>query len=115
MSAEKKPKTIEQLLEKARNRAEGYGDLYGRKETADDFLKTTYASMYEDVPKELTSVAERDAWIKRTDEYKNAISRKRDAYAAWKTAETYMKLLLTEAEVWRSKEATARTMDHAHR
>lgn len=104
---------IDQKLEEARKRSENYGYLYGRKETADDYVKTTYAKLYEDAPS--GSVAERDAWVKRQDEYVNSISRKRDAYAAWKTAETYMKILLVEAECWRTEQANNRYMDKAHR
>ena len=105
---------IDRLLEKARGKAEDYGELYGNKETADDYLKTTYAMLYEEIPSICSSVAERDAWIKRQPAYTAAIERKKDAYAAWKTAETFMKLLLTEAEVWRSKEASSRWIDKGH-
>ena len=59
-------------------------------------------------------MAERDSWVKRQPAYQDAIERKRDAYADWKTAETYMKLLLAEVEVWRSKQANNRLMDRAH-
>ncbi len=104
---------IEKRLEEARGRAENYGYLYGRKETADDHVKTTYAILYEDCPD--GSVAERDAWVKRQEDYKNAISRKRDAYAAYKTAETYLRILLVEAECWRTEQANNRYMDKAHR
>ena len=104
---------IEQKLGQARERSEGYGELYGRKETADDFLKLTYATLYEDAPE--GSVAERDAWVRRQQAYRDAISRKRDAYAKWKSAETYMKILFTEAEVWRTQQANDRAMDRAHR
>ena len=104
---------IERLLEKARGNANGYGELYGNKETADDFLKTSYAILYEEAPE--GSVAERDSWVKRQPEYTVAVERKRDAYTAWKTAETYMKLLFAEAEVWRTKQANDRFMDKAHR
>lgn len=107
---------IDEKLAEARRRADNYGYLYGRKETADDYLKTTYAMLYEDCKKKLPSgsVAERDAWIRSQDEYRNAIERKMDAYTAWKTAETYMRLLLTEAEVWRTEQANNRYMDKAH-
>ena len=104
---------IERTLQKARENAKGYGELYGAKETADDFLKTTYAMLYEDAPD--GTVGERDSWVKRQPAYTAAIERKRDAYASWKTAETYMKLLLSEVEVWRSKQATNRMIDGAHR
>ena len=106
---------IDALLEKARSKAENYGELYGLKETADDYVKTTYAMLYEEIPSHLGSVAERDAWVKRQPAYTTAIERKKDAYQNWKTAETYMKLLLAEAEVWRSKEASRRWIDEGHR
>jgi len=104
---------IDELLEKARKNASGYGEKYGLKETADDYLKLTYAQLYERVPD--GSVADRDAWVKRQPEYRAAIERKRNAYADWKTAETFMKLLLAESEVWRTKQATDRMMDKGHR
>ena len=103
---------IEELLEQARSKATNYGQMYGRKETADDYLKTTYAVLYEGVPN--GSVAERDAWVKRQEEYSEAVERKRDAYAKWKTAETYMKLLLAQVDVWRTNQATARWIDKGH-
>jgi hypothetical protein len=103
---------IERQLEVARSRAENYGQLYGNKETADDYLKVTYAQLYEDAPN--GTVGERDAWVKRQIAYKEAIERKENAYADWKAAETYMKLLLAEVEVWRSQQANNRYMDRAH-
>jgi len=112
--AEEEKPSIEEKLEKARDRSENYGYLYGRHATADDYIKTTYAKLYEDIPKDFKTVPERDAWVKRQDEYINAIERKRDAFAAWKTAETYTKLLFAEADVWRTKEANNRFMDRAH-
>ena len=104
---------IDELLEKARKNASGYGEKYGLKETADDYLKLTYAQLYGRVRE--GSVAERDSWVKSQPAYVEAIERKRNAYADWKTAETFMKLLLAEAEVWRTKQATDRMMDKAHR
>lgn len=104
---------IESKLERARERSEGYGELYGAKETADDYLKTTYAMLYASAKGE--TVGERDAWVKRQKEYLAAVERKKDAYAAWKAAETYMKLLFAEAEVWRTQQANDRMMDRAHR
>ena len=104
---------IERKLEAARERAENFGRLYGRKETADDFLKTTYAMLYEDA--QGSSVADRDAWVKRQTEYGEAVDRKREAYAEWKTAETYLKLLFAEADVWRTDQANNRRLDGAHR
>lgn len=104
---------IDLLLEQARTKATNYGQMYGNKETADDFLKIKYAELREDAPP--GSVADMDAWVRRCSEYEEAIERKRDAYAKWKTAETYMKLLMVEAEVWRTKCANDRMMDGAHR
>lgn len=103
---------IEELLEHARSKATNYGQMYGRKETADDYLKTTYAALYEDSPN--GSVAERDSWIKRQISYGAAVERKRDAYAKWKTAETYMKLLLAQVDVYRTQQANNRFIDKAH-
>jgi len=60
-------------------------------------------------------VGDRDAWVRRHKDYLAAIERKENAYADWKTAETYMKLLFAEAEVWRSIQANNRYMDNAHR
>lgn len=105
---------IDKLLEQARNKSEGYGKLYGAKETADDYLKSTYALLYSETAPGKT-VAERDAWVRRHPDYKAAIQRKENVNAEWKTAETYMKLLLAEAEVWRTKAATERMMDRGHR
>jgi hypothetical protein len=106
---------IDALLEKARSKAKGYGEKYGAFATADDHLKTTYAILYEDVPSEYKTAPERDSWVKRQPEYMVAVERKRDAYAEWKAAESFFKLLLTEAEVWRTKCANDRDMDKAHR
>jgi hypothetical protein len=104
---------IDKKLEEARNRSENYGALFGAKETADDYLKSTYALIYTQAPQ--GTVPERDAWVRRHEDYKKAIKRKQNAYADWKTAETYMKLLFAEAEVWRTRQANNRFMDKAHR
>jgi hypothetical protein len=104
---------IDERLEEARKKAANFGDLYGAKETADDYLKLTYATIYEDAPE--GSVAERDAWVRRQPGYNAAVERKKDAYAKWKAAETFMKVLLVEAEVWRTKCANDRLIDRAHR
>lgn len=105
---------IDVLLEKARGKAEDYGELYGNKETADDYLKTTYAMLYEEMPSHLGSVAERDAWIKRQPAYTAAIERKKDCYQKWKTAETFMKLLLAQVDVYRTQQANERWIDKGH-
>ena len=104
---------IDDLLAKARGRSEDYGRIYGRKETSDDYLKTTYAQLYQEAKGD--TVADRDSWVRSQKGYQDAIGRKKDAYAEWKTAETYMKLLFAEAEVWRTKQANNRYMDNAHR
>jgi hypothetical protein len=104
---------IDALLEEARSRATNYGKLYGAKETADDYLKLKYAELYDHAPE--GTVPAIDAWIRRQSGYKDALERKMEAYADWKAAETYMKLLLVEAEVWRTKCANDRNMDRAHR
>ena len=103
---------IDAKLEQARKRSKEYGMIYGRKETSDDFLKITYATLHEDAPK--GSVPERDAWVRRQAAYRDAVERKLDAYADWKTAETYLKILLAEVEVWRTEQANHRKMDRAH-
>jgi len=104
---------IDQLLASARAKSEDYGKLYGMKETSDDYLKTTYAILYKDAKGE--TVADRDSWVRSQGEYAEAVKRKQNAYADWKTAETYMKLLFAESEVWRTKQANNRYMDSAHR
>ena len=105
--------TIDTKLEEVRERIRNAGQQYGRKETADDFLKITYAELYEDAPE--GTVPERDAWVKRQAKYRQAVERKADAYAEWKTTETFLKLLFAEVEVWRSQNATNRMTDRAHR
>lgn len=104
--------TIADKLEEARNRSASFGRLYGHKETADDFLKLTYASLYEDALGD--TVGERDAWVKRQKAYIEAVERKRDAYADYKSAETYLKLLFAEVEVWRTEQANSRWIDKVH-
>ena len=86
-----------------------YGRLYGAKETADERLKIIYAQLREQAPQ--GSVPDMDAWVKRRPEYKKAVEDKANAYADWKTAETYMKLSFAEFDVWRSEEATNRGLD----
>ena len=103
---------IEKKLEEARLHADGYGRKYGAKETADDLLKGQYAILY---PDSKGTVPERDAWVRRQDAYKKAIIHKNNAYAEWKEAEIWMKLLMLEAECWRTEQANNRYMDQAHR
>lgn len=103
---------IDKKLEQARENSKGFGELYGRKETADDYLKTVYATLYPSAKGE--TVGERDAWVRRQREYIQAIERKENAYADWKTAETYVKLLFAQVEVYRTKCANDRAMDRLH-
>ena len=105
-------KDIDKLLEDARNRAASYGRLYGVKETADDFLKTVYATLYDSAPP--GTVPERDSWIKRQPEYCEAVERKRDAYADYKCAETYLRLLFAQVSVYQTNSANDRYLDKAH-
>ena len=111
--SEQKLIELERKLEGAREKAAGYGEKFGRKETADDKLKMVYAILYEFAVG--STVPERDSWVKRHADYKKAVEDKENAYADWKTAETWMKLLFTEAEVWRTDCANTRGMDRAHR
>ena len=104
--------SIESKLESARDRIGNYGVLYGRKETADDKLKGTYALLY---PSSNGTVAERDSWVRSQDAYKEAVTDKENAYAEYKAAEIYMKLVFVEAEVWRTQCANERYTDTAHR
>ena len=104
---------IDALLAEARGKATNYGQMFAAKEVADDRLKTIFAIVREDAPD--GSVPDMDAWVRRQPRYIEAIEAKRDAYAKWKAAETYMKLLFAEAEIWRTKSANDRLMDKAHR
>ncbi len=87
-----------------------YGAIYGAKETADERLKIIYAQQRALAPKD-RSIPETDAWVRQRPEYKKAVEDKANAYADWKTAETYMKLSFIEFDVWRSEEATNRGLD----
>lgn len=104
---------IHDKLNKIREKVDGgnYGRLYGAKETADERLKIIYAQQRELAPKTLKTVPEVDAWVRRRPEYEAAVDAKANAYADWKTAETYMKLSFAEFDVWRSEEATNRGLD----
>ena len=104
---------IDAKLEAARNSAVGYGKKRGAKEVADDKLKGVYAMLFEGAPK--GTVAEMDSWVKRQEEYKEAVNDKAQAYSEWTAAEVYMKILFAEAEVWRTDQANNRMMDKAHR
>jgi ABC-type enterochelin transport system substrate-binding protein len=103
---------IDELLEEARQKATNYGQMYGEKETADDYLKVTYAQLREDAPK--GTAPDMDAWVRRQPEYLEAVERKKNAYTKWKTAETYVKLLFAEKDVWTMKKAIERDLDKAH-
>jgi len=102
---------IKAKLDVLRERVDGgaYGAVYGAKETADERLKIIYAQLRDAAPE--GSVPDRDAWVRRRPEYKKAVEAKANAYADWKTAETYMKLSFIEFDIWRSEEATNRGLD----
>ena len=105
--------TLDEKLEQARSRAEHYGTLRGRKETADDHVKLVYAQLYDGAPE--GTVSDKDAWVKRQNEYRLAIEEKANRYAEWTAAEAYMKILFAEVDKYRTDKATARHMDEAHR
>ena len=102
---------IREKLDKVRKRVDNgdYGKMYGAKETSDERLKIVKAQLRDTAPQ--GSVAERDAWVMRRPEFAVAVDEKCNAYADWKTAETYMKLSFVEFDVWRSEEATNRGLD----
>jgi len=108
-----KPNNIHDTLNKIRERVDegSYGRMYGAKETADERLKIIYAQQRDLAPTSLTTVPAIDAWVKRRPEYAKAVENKANAYADWKTAETFMKLSFAEFDVWRSEEATNRGLD----
>ena len=86
-----------------------YGKLYGAKETADERLKIVFAQLRDDAPD--GTAADKETWVRRQPEYKAAVEAKENAYADWKTAETYLKVSFVEFDVWRSEEATNRGLD----
>ncbi len=102
---------IRETLNKIRERVDSgsYGACYGRKETSDDRLKIIKAQQRALAPK--GSVADMDAWVMRRPEVLEAIEDKCNAFADWKSAETFMKLSFAEFDVWRSEEATNRGLD----
>ena len=102
---------IRETLNKIRKKVdEGkFGRLYGAKETADDRLKIVYAQLRDGAPS--GSVADKDSWVKSQLAYEKAVNEKENAYADWKTAETFMKLSFAEFDCWRSEEATNRGLD----
>lgn len=102
---------IRQSLDKIRERVDSgsYGRMYGAKETSDDRLKIIKAQQRALAPK--GSVADMEAWVMCRPEVQQAVEDKHNAYADWKTAETFMKLSFAEFDVWRSEEATNRGLD----
>ena len=106
---------IDDKLKRIRDKVDdgNFGKLYGAKETADDRLKLEYARLF--CVAHGDTVPAKDAWVRVHPDYKRAIEDKQNAYADWKTAETYMKLVFLEADVWRTQQATERTIDRAHR
>lgn len=102
-------KTLNRIREKVDEGS--YGRMYGAKETSDERLKIIYAQQRDLAPTSLTTVPAIDAWVKRRPEYAQAVEDKANAYADWKTAETFMKLSFAEFDVWRSEEATNRGLD----
>ena len=104
---------IHEKLNKIRERVDdgGFGRMYGAKETSDERLKIIYAQQRDLAPMNLKTVPDIDAWVKRRPEDEKAVEAKANAYADWKTAETYMKLSFAEFDVWRSEEATNRGLD----
>jgi len=102
---------IRDKLDEIRERVDNgnYGRMYGAKETADERLKIVYAQLRDGAPD--GSVPDKDAWVKKRPEYMKAVEDKCNAYADWKTAETYMKLSFTDFDIWRSEEATNRGLD----
>jgi hypothetical protein len=102
---------IRKKLDALRERVDegAYGAVYGAKESADERLKIIKAQQRVFAPK--GSVADTDAWVMRRPEVIQAIEDKCNAFADWKTAETYMKLSFIEFDIWRSEEATNRGLD----
>ncbi len=102
---------IHKKLDSLRDRVDtgAYGRVCGAKEAADELLKIVFAQLRDQSPE--GSVPDKDAWVRRRPEYKKAVDAKANAYADWKTAETYMKLSFIEFDIWRSEEATNRGLD----
>ena len=100
-------KKIDNIRERIDNG--NYGRMYGAKETSDERLKIIYAELRDGAPG--GSVPDKDSWVKKRPEYLKAVEDKADAYANWKTAETFMKIAFVEFDIWRSEEATNRGLD----
>jgi len=106
--------TLDEKLELARENAVGYGNKRGLKDTADDYLKGVYASLYSYCPKTLKTVPEKDAWVRRQPQYLEAVDEKANRYAGWAAAELYMKILFAEVDKYRTDKATDRSMVSKH-
>jgi len=105
---------LDKKLEQARENAVGYGEKRGLKDTADDYLKGIYAMLYQDLPSHLSSVAERDSWIRIQPEYIDAVEEKKNRYAGWTASEIYMRILFAEIDKYRTDKASDRTMVSKH-
>ncbi len=106
---------IVKKLEDARGKAKGYGKLYGAWDTSKERLELVYALLDEQSKIHGETVKEKDSWVKRQPLWEVAVIEKENAAADWKEAEVWMKLLMLEAEVWRTEQANNRYMDSAHR
>ncbi len=106
---------LDSKLEQARERAVGYGNKRGLKDTADDMLKGVYATLYPQAPTECATVPAIDAWVRRQPKYLEAVEEKKNRYADWTTAELYMKILFSQLDKYRTDEVSNRTMDKHHR
>ena len=104
---------IDQELDDALNNRFKYGNAKGLQATADDYLKGVYAIVYLDVPDHLKTVPEKDAWVKRTDEYKAAVEEKKKRYSDWEAARLKMQIIFAAAEKYRTDASTERTMMRA--
>lgn len=110
---EKKPKTLDERLETARDMSQEFGNLRGLKETADDYVKTVYAHIYADDECQ-GSVAERDAYVRRHPEYLKAIEEKKNRYANFASWELRLKILFAEVEKYRTDRSYEKHIDKAH-
>ena len=106
---------IDNELWKAYENRTRYGDLRGLQATADDTLKTEDAILRENVPKDLKTVADVDAWVRQQPGHKSAVEKKKDKYAAWATAEMAMKVLYAMKDKYQTDAKAAREMERAHR
>ena len=104
---------IDKELEIALNKRADYGNLKGRQATADDYLKGVYALLYSEVPDDLKTVPERDAWIRKQSRYKDAVLEKDNRYAEWEAARLKMQILFAAVEKYRTDAATERNMMRA--